>query len=619
MATSGQVNTQTIDNSFFWVYWHQEGNQDITNNKTRIYWSCGVTCGHSYYANAIEMSAVYINNTLVYGGGTYSNFSRGEHRIAYGFMDIPHNNDGTKTFSISYFTGWLYSNNHYSAAESIHTLNAIPRKATLVSATDFTDLTSPTVTYSNPAGTSASTLQAYIYDTDDTTILVNGKDLPKDDTSKKLSLTSGEIDKLRNTATSGSKKVWFYIKTVIGGVTYWSSKIEKTFSVEENDNSRPEVTMTAELDNGHLSSTFDGLYIQGKSRVNIKLSAQGKYGAEIKSYSADINGKTYNSAEFSTDVLVNAGDVKIIGYAKDSRGFTGSAEQTVNVIPYAKPMVVPLSGENAILCYRCDSNGNKTGKGTRVYLKAKMVSSKVESGGHQYNFCTLQMRMKAAGDNWSDDWVDLMYDDESETGEYIGLLSGNEAQLTKAYTIQLRAIDNFLEHDIKTLDIPTEDVALHLGRGGKNVSVGTYCTYDEDYTFYSEWKAIFDKEVVIGGKVVKNHVVEEGTDGIWHYRKWADGTAECWGTYINEAANVTTTWGSLYESNGYTVPLPEHLFLEAPQLSVTPASKSAVMITLYGDGSATTTPNIAAIRPDRAENIVLKFSIYAHGRWAEEE
>lgn len=31
-------------------------------------------------------------------------------------------------------------------------------------------------------------------------------------------------------------------------------------------------------------------------------------------------------------------------------------------------------------------------------------------------------------------------------------------------------------------------------------------------------------------------VIEEGTSGFWNYRKWSDGTAECWGRL-----NTTTT------------------------------------------------------------------------------
>ena len=83
--------------------------------------------------------------------------------------------------------------------------------------------------------------------------------------------------------------------------------------------------------------------------------------------------------------------------------------------------------------------------------------------------------------------------------EYSALIPDEVFDLTKAYTIQIRAIDDIGEYDLKTFDIPTRDVALHLGKGGKNVSVGSYCDYSEEYTFHSEWKGIFDDDVEIGG------------------------------------------------------------------------------------------------------------------------
>ena len=36
-------------------------------------------------------------------------------------------------------------------------------------------------------------------------------------------------------------------------------------------------------------------------------------------------------------------------------------------------------------------------------------------------------------------------------------------------------------------------------------------------------------------------IVESGTSGIWTYRKWSDGTAECWGTSM---ANTGSYYGS---------------------------------------------------------------------------
>ena len=120
------------------------------------------------------------------------------------------------------------------------------------------------------------------------------------------------------------------------------------------------------------------------------------------------------------------------------------------------------------------------------------------------NFCALEWRKKLATEEWDDTkhrWSVLLSKDSVATDVYDDLLSGVEFDLQEAYTVQIRAIDDIGEYDTKTFEVPTRDVALHLGRGGKNVSVGTYCDYSEDYTFYSEWKAIFDKEVVIGGDV----------------------------------------------------------------------------------------------------------------------
>ena len=37
----------------------------------------------------------------------------------------------------------------------------------------------------------------------------------------------------------------------------------------------------------------------------------------------------------------------------------------------------------------------------------------------------------------------------------------------------------------------------------------------------------------------QDYVVEQGTSGIWTYRKWASGIAECWGTYSKQIAANT--------------------------------------------------------------------------------
>lgn len=61
-----------------------------------------------------------------------------------------------------------------------------------------------------------------------------------------------------------------------------------------------------------------------------------------------------------------------------------------------------------------------------------------------------------------------------------------------------------------------------------------------------------------GGDPVADVVVEQGTSGIWTYRKWSSGIAECWGTSTNSTATTMAE---------YVVNFPTGLFISAPVLS----------------------------------------------------
>jgi hypothetical protein len=56
------------------------------------------------------------------------------------------------------------------------------------------------------------------------------------------------------------------------------------------------------------------------------------------------------------------------------------------------------------------------------------------------------------------------------------------------------------------------------------------------------WKTILDSNNTA------DYVVEQGTSGIWTYRKWNSGLAECWGIYTMTSA-CTKAWGALYYSD----------------------------------------------------------------------
>lgn len=468
---------------------------DIATNKSTITWTLYSEGGTAYYYTT-GPTTVKINGTQVYyierKGYTSEVFPAKKGSVS-GTIDVPHDNNGEKTITVELSTAIYVS--QISTYSGKWTLDSIPRKATLTIVPEsFTNEDKPTINYSNPAGNVPTKLEACISLTgskDD----VQYREISRAGTSYQFPLTEEEISTLCN-ATNNSRTVYFFVRTTLGGAIYLHDK-PSTFIVKESDKTKPTVTLNVTLNNGNLPSAFNDLYIQNKSRVDVTLTAQGKYNASINRLYTEINGQTNNYTEpFLSNVIQSQGAVDIVGYATDSRGFTNANTKTINVIAYSKPLVIPLNSENAILCYRSDGNGKRVGSSTSVWVKAQRSYHTVTSGGEQKNFCALQYRYKESSVDWNDsihEWQDLISKTNTATNQYDALIPGAVFDKKTSYTIQIRAFDDIGEYDLKTFDIPTEDVALHLGRGGKNVTVGSYCDYSEEYTFHSKWKAIFDE------------------------------------------------------------------------------------------------------------------------------
>lgn len=498
---TGSTSNSTIQPKITW-----SATQNIGENYSMVTATLSYSRTNSGYTTSGKWSGSITINGVTTQGSTTKELviTQNSNTVAMSAtVKVPHNADGSKNVAISCTGAISAASLQSTSCAATVTLDTIPRQATITSTENFTDLGNPTVYYSNPAGDAIGSLTACISLTgakDDITY----RNIPKTGTYYTFMLTDDERNLLRNNTTSGSRNVIFFVKSVIGGVTYHSTD-PKTFSVVETDDTKPAVTMNLTLNNGSLPSAFNGMYIQGKSRLNVNISAQGKYSASIQSFSASIGGETYNTNSFLSNVLSKAGKVDVVGYAKDSRQFTGSAKQQIDVIEYSKPLVIPIGSETAISCYRSDGNGTRIGNSTSIWIKAKRFYYSL-SGKNQ---CALRWRRKLVSEAWNDNthlWKDLIPKTNTTATEYNALLSGEVFDLTKSYVIQIMATDDIGEKDIKEFEIPTQDVALHLGKGGKNVTIGTYCDYSKPYTFYSEWEAYFDKNVYAGGSKINRDV-----------------------------------------------------------------------------------------------------------------
>lgn len=137
----------------------------------------------------------------------------------------------------------------------------------------------------------------------------------------------------------------------------------------------------------------------------------------------------------------------------------------------------------------------------------------------------------------------------------------------------------------------------------------------------AEWEA--DKWIAVGGV---DSVIESGTittsAGIeWHYKKWFNGTAECWARRSVDV-DATTAWGSgvpMYYGTVSNTSLP-FTFASPPicQISVekgTSTSSNAFFVASSGQATNSTAPSILLCRPTSATGINVNVLYCVHGLW----
>lgn len=488
-TTSATIRTNESKNSWFWVYWERVST-DIGKNTTKIYWSCGVKCGYDLYLNAIKMSAVTINGTKVYSGGTYSNFMNGDHRIASGYLDIPHNSDGSKTFSVSAFTGWLYSDHNYSASEASYTLPSIARASSLT-ASNGTLGVSQTLKINRKSTSFRHILRRTVGSSDTNVLIGKSQNVVSYDWEPSLSWAS--YNKSGNKISCKLELETYTSSSASSPIGTVSKNI--TLTIPENSDTKPTVSIAvAPVNPSSFPSAIASLYIQGKSKAKVTCTASPKYNATISEYtvSAGTLSKKGSSAAPTTDYLQTAGSIPVTAKVRDSRGFYGktAAATNITVLPYSKPTIAPVDGQSKIICERSDANGASSRSGTYLRIRAKAVYSSLDSK----NTCKMQYRYKIeSGASWSA-WFDLT----SANGVVDTTINLN-LSAQSAYTVELRAADSIENSVSFPFKIPTDTVNLHLRAGGKGIGIGRYCAGEGRLDV--AYDTFFEKGVTTHGEV----------------------------------------------------------------------------------------------------------------------
>lgn len=293
--------------------------------------TCYVTIDGTKYSQSISSSQKF----------TYNSYTE----IFSKTLNITHNANGSKTI---YVSAYIDHSRFDSNAQGFNVnLTNIPRYATITNAPNFNDTQNPTITYSNSAGSSASTLQACISLTGSTDN-VPYRDISKTGTSYTFNLTTAERNTLLNACkNSKTLKVYFYIKTIINGSTFYDNK-PATMTVV---NGNPTISLITyqDINSSIVAITGNNQWIvRNKSTLQIGLSTvEAKKSATLVRADININGiiKTFSgiSGTSVSNATLNFGSLNVSSNINatitltDSRGFTSSYTKEIIVLNYENP------------------------------------------------------------------------------------------------------------------------------------------------------------------------------------------------------------------------------------------------------------------------------------------
>ena len=407
-----------------------------------------------------------------------------------------------------------------------------------------------------------------------------------------------------------------------------------------------------------LSKDTDG-YWAGATTVSTRISsASAKYGGNITSSSLTIGDQTVSGSGNGTlsIALANAGTFTPQVSVTDSRGqVTTKSLDAITVNPYLVPSV-------SFDVYRTNASGVKDDEGhcgliigqmTYTDALANLAEPSVSIDGTPiedvvgatvtwytgYSASTgVDATTEIDGTNIT--WADVA------SGSTVYALIDCDYDITGkfseglSYQIGIVANDSIDGHSTPIIQtLSTAFYTIDFQAGGKEIAFGAPA--NDDVTNYEEglfkcamsfrlkdhlmWigtRSEYD-DAVDDGKMPEHsiviltdedadYVVEEGTSGIWTYRKWSSGKVDCWGS----ASSSSLTWyayptGLYYNSPALTVTYPFAIY--SPCISATVTYCGGNIGWALATHASDTTTNVSIIRNGNSGQVIVDIAV--HGRW----
>ena len=314
-----------------------------------------------------------------------------------------------------------------------------------------------------------------------------------------------------------------------------------------------------------------GKLVRYFSNAAFSFGAEAHDGASIESRTVSCGGKSLSG---EAGVFEKAVSGSFVFTAADSYGNSASETVDLPLIPY-----IPLTCN--LLPSRPDAAGHM----------AINVSGNCFGGnfGAKENALKVFVRYRESGGDFGD-WTEITAHQTGNNYVATGELSGLDYQ--KAYVFQAKAEDL-----LDTAETPEYTAkAIPVFDWGEN-----------DFNVNGMFK--------VNGMPVADFIVEQGTDGMWSYRKWSSGAAECW-----TETDCTVSWAGnfpvYYSKTNLCPEFPGQFFAFAPVVSVSvPNSNGAYVLPCITVVSEEGLTLVFGRLYGGADDVSAKVKIYAIGKW----
>ena len=447
MALSGTVNTGSYEGRYVALTW--TATQDIVKNTSTIKWTlkgAGNADSSWYKAGPFQVTingqTTTIDERITLYVGTV---------VATGSVTIPHNADGSKSFSISVKAA-IYSGSYNKSGSGTFKLNTIPRTSTFTRSGTATMGKAQTITITRAA--SAFTHELY-YTWGGTKTLIASNVGTSYTWTPPVSMAA----KIPNAASAACTLT---CETYSGSTRIGSKTLSFTLSVPSSVVPTVSALTLTEAVSG-LADQFGG-FVNTKSKITYAVTAAGAQGSTIKAYAVSIAGQKF-SKQTATTAAINAGagTKTATVTVTDSRGRTASKSVDFDVLAYSPPAFKLISAD------RCDANGVLDDEGTFVSFAVDVSISPVNDKNTALYI--LEYKLATEADSA---YKELERTTDAYTLSGSGVIPDVEFSTDVSYILRFSAIDYFTTTSpaTKTLVITTAKPTFDVYRNGNGFGIG---------------------------------------------------------------------------------------------------------------------------------------------------